>query len=291
MEGGNIINITFDRMTVMGDLSDNRVSLLNQLIKKYSIARENKIHVSDTRYHSYIRGKFLDDLVYFEYDRLKAKSFNTRNFRIEFNPNNLNSEQIEWLQKNVIPILTDVGITRLDLAFDVDFKLSNYQFINIGNAREKSTVEFRNPSQQLETLYIGKRESDKMIRLYDKKVEQMKKGNEVDQPYWWRLEFELKRETVDEFADVFETLQIKKPDLKEIEKIQDRAMLYYLRDHPEEWAELGNSTKSKYRKMLREIKNENMTPLFKKELKKKKAELLEQLDGWFKNQYRIFEKC
>ncbi|MEJ9149269.1 replication initiation protein, partial [Bacillus thuringiensis] len=60
---------------------------------------------------------------------------------------------------------------------------------------------------------------------------------------------------------------------------------------PEEWAELGNSTKSKYRKMLREIKNENMTPLFKKELKKKKAELLEQLDGWFKNQYRIFEKC
>ena len=74
MEGGNILNITFDRMTVMGDLSDNRVSLLNQLIKKYSIARENKIHVSDTRYHSYIRGKFLDDLVYFEYDRLKAKS-------------------------------------------------------------------------------------------------------------------------------------------------------------------------------------------------------------------------
>ncbi|WP_162882698.1 hypothetical protein, partial [Serratia marcescens] len=34
--------------------------------------------------------------------------------------------------------------TRLDLAFDVDFKLSNYQFINVGNAREKSTVEFRN---------------------------------------------------------------------------------------------------------------------------------------------------
>jgi hypothetical protein len=185
-------------------------------------------------------------------------------------------------------MLTDVGITRLDLAFDVDFKLSNYQFINVGNAREKSTVEFRNPSQQLETLYIGKRESDKMIRLYDKKVEQMKKGNEVDQPYWWRLEFELKRETVDEFADVFETLQIKKPDLKEIEKIQDRAMLYYLRDHPEEWAELGNSTKSKYRKMLREIKNENITPLFKKELKKKKAELLEQLDSWFKHQFKVF---
>lgn len=276
-------------MTVMGDLGDNRVSGLNFLIKRFSIARENRIHVSDSRYHDRVKGKFLDDLVYFEYDRLKAKAYNTRNFRMEFNPNNLNQEQIEWLQHNVISMLSDVGITRLDLAFDVDFKLSDYQFISIGNAREKSTVEFRNSSNELETKYIGKRESDKMIRLYDKKVEQMKKGNEVDLPHWWRLEFELKRETVDEFADVFETLQIKNPDLNEIESIKDRALLYYLRDHPEAWNELANSTKSKYRKMLREIKNKNMTPLFKRELKKKKAELLEQLDGWFKNQYIVFE--
>lgn len=288
MEGENILNITFDRMTVMGDLGDNRVFLLNQLIKKHSITRENRIHVSDSRYHDRVKGKFLDDLVYFEYDRLKAKTYNTRNFRMEFNPNNINSEQIQWLQTNVIPMLSDVGITRLDLAFDVDFNLSEYQFISIGKAREKSTVEFRNASQQLETLYIGKRESDKMIRLYNKKVEQAKKGNVVDIPHWWRLEFELKRETVNEFADVFETLQIKNPDLTEIEKIQDRAILYYLRDHPEGWAELGNSTKSKYRKMLREIKNKNMTPLFKKELKKKKAELLEQLDSWFKHQFKVF---
>lgn len=275
-------------MTVMGDLGDNRVSALNFLIKKFSIARENRIHVSDSRYHDRVKGKFLDDLVYFEYDRLKAKTYNTRNFRMEFNPNNLNHEQIEWLQNNVIPMLSDVGITRLDLAFDVDFKLSDYEFISMGNAREKSSVEFRNSSNELETKYIGKRESDKMIRFYNKKVEQMKKGNKVDLPHWWRLEFELKRETVDEFADVFETLQIKKPDLTEIENIKDRALLYYLRDYPEAWNELANSTKSKYRKMLREIKNKNMTPLFKKELKKKKAELLEQLDSWFKHQFKVF---
>jgi hypothetical protein len=276
-------------MTVMGDLGDNRVSNLIFLIKRFSITRENRIHISDSRYHDRVQGKFLDDLVYFEYDRLKAKAYNTRNFRIEFNPNKLNQEQIEWLQQNVISMLSDVGITRLDLAFDVDFKLSDYQFISIGNAREKSTVEFRNSLSALETKYIGKRESDKMIRLYDKKVEQMKQGNEVDLPHWWRLEFELKRETVDEFADVFETLQIKKPDLMEIEKVQDRAMLYFLRDHPEEWSKLAKATRAKYRKMLREIKNKNMTPLFKKELKKKKAELMAQLDGWFKNQYIVFE--
>jgi hypothetical protein len=64
-----------------------------------------------------------------------------------------------------------------------------------------------------------------MIRLYDKKVEQMKQGNEVDLPQWWRLEFELKRETVDKIVDVFETLQIKKPELMDIEKVQDSVML------------------------------------------------------------------
>ncbi|MDW6156831.1 hypothetical protein SBT36_26710, partial [Klebsiella pneumoniae] len=71
----------------MGDLGDNRVSNLIFLIKRFSITRENRIHISDSRYHDRVQGKFLDDLVYFEYDRLKAKAYNTRNFRIEFNPN------------------------------------------------------------------------------------------------------------------------------------------------------------------------------------------------------------
>jgi DNA relaxase NicK len=79
------------------------------------------------------------------------------------------------------------------LAIDVDFDLSAYQFIPIGSSREKSTVEYRDPSRQLETLYIGKRESDKMIRLYNKKVEQAKKGNFVDQRNWWRLKYSSRK--------------------------------------------------------------------------------------------------
>lgn len=49
--------------------------------------------------------------------------------------------------------------------------------------------------------------------------------------------------------------------------------------------------KEKYRKMLKEIKEEDITPVFKKALEKKKAELMAQLDSWFKNQYKIFEHC
>ncbi|WP_455920705.1 hypothetical protein, partial [Priestia megaterium] len=63
METENILDITFDRMTVMGDLGDNRVSNLIFLIKRFSITRENRIHISDSRYHDRVQGKFLDDLV------------------------------------------------------------------------------------------------------------------------------------------------------------------------------------------------------------------------------------
>lgn len=280
---GNVLDITFDRMTILGELSDKRIFMLKLLLKK------QETHVTDSRFHDCVKGKFLDDLIYFEYDKQKAKMFKTRNFRMEFNPNNLKVEQITWLQENVIPMLTDVGITRLDLAIDVDFDLSAYQFIPIGSSREKSTVEYRDPSRQLETLYIGKRESDKMIRLYNKKVEQAKKGNIVDQTNWWRLEFELKRETVNEFGEVFNTIQIKKPDIFELEKVQDRAMLTHLKQYPDEWGSLSKNTRAKYKKMLREIKEVDITPIFEEALKKKKAELLEQLDGWFRNQYIIFE--
>ena len=292
MESHNILDITFDRMTILGELGDNRAFLFNRLLNKFTkkdVPEDKKIHVTDTRYHDYARGKFLGDLVYFEYDKLKAKTFKTRNFRMEFNPNKLTSEQIKWLQDNVIPILSEVGITRLDLAIDVNFDLSRYQFIPIGSSRDKSTVTFRNATGKLETLYIGKRESDKMIRLYNKKLEQKKKGNEVDFEHWWRLEFELKRETINEFTEVFEVLQIKKPNVASLAKVQDRAMLTYLESHPDEWAELSKPTRSKYKKMLREIKEEDITYLFDEGLKKKKAELSHQLDEWFKNQYRVFE--
>jgi hypothetical protein len=281
----NILDIHFDRMTVLGDLNSKKVFYLKELIKS------NDTSVMDNKFHDYVRGKFLNDLVYFEYDKLKAKSFNTRNFRMEFNPNNLDTRQVEWLQTNVIPLLSDVGITRLDLAFDVDFDLSEYQFIPIGNSRQKSTVEFRDAARKLETLYIGKRQSDKMLRLYNKQLEQEKKGNTSNLHTWWRLEFELKRETVDEFGEVFDTLQIKNPSLNELEKIEDRATLYYLLDHPQEWSNLSKRKKEKYRKMLKEIKEEDITPVFKKGLEKKKAELVAQLDSWFKNQYKIFEHC
>lgn len=283
LDVSNILDIHFDKMTILGDLNSKKVFQFKQLLKG------NDTSLIDSRFHDYVRGKLLDDLVYFEYDKIKAKSFNTRNFRMEFNPNNLTDEQILWLQTHVIPLLSDVGITRLDLAFDVDFDLSEYQFLPIGNSRQKSTVEFRDASRKLETLYIGKRQSDKMVRLYNKKLEQENKGNVSDLPTWWRLEFELKRETVNEFGEVFDTLQIKKPDLNELEKIEDRAILYYLLDYPQEWSNLSKRKKEKYRKMLREIKEEDITLVFKKGLEKKKAELLQQLDDWFKNQYKVFE--
>lgn len=282
LEVSNILDIHFDRMTILGDLNSKKVFEFKQLLKS------DHISLIDGRFHDCVRGKFLSDLVYFEYDKIKAKSFNTRNFRMEFNPNHLTEEQVLWLQINVIPLLSDVGITRLDLAFDVDFDLSQYEFLPVGNSRQKSTVEFRDASRKLETLYIGKRQSDKMVRLYNKRLEQEKKGNTSDLSTWWRLEFELKRETVDEFGEVFDTLQIKKPILNDLEKIEDKAILYYLLDRPQEWSNLSKRKKEKYRKMLREIKEEDITFIFKEGLKKKKAELLQQLDDWFKNQYKIF---
>lgn len=50
------------------------------------------------------------------------------------------------------------------------------------------------------TVYFGSGQSDFLVRLYDKKLEQEGKGQIVDSPVWYRWELELKKEYADRTA-------------------------------------------------------------------------------------------
>lgn len=51
-------------------------------------------------------------------------------------------------------------------------------------------------------IYFGSRKSDIMLRVYDKKIEQEKKGHVVDCNSWVRWEFELKNDRANSVADL-----------------------------------------------------------------------------------------
>lgn len=113
-----------------------------------------------------------------------------------------------YFKKNEI----EYNVTRLDVAFD-DFTgflpkdkfLKAFQdFSNgkpvVSSRSNRDSVSFHNGrfnGKTYSNLYFGSRQSDKMLRFYDKRAEQKAKDIE----YWERLELQLRRSSASQFLE------------------------------------------------------------------------------------------
>ncbi|WP_461241266.1 replication initiation factor domain-containing protein [Staphylococcus aureus] len=137
--------------------------------------------------------------------------------------------------------MEDDGFTRLDLAFDFEYDLSDYYAMT--DKSVKKTI-FYGRDGKPETKYFGVRDSDRFIRIYNKKQERKDNADvEVMSEHLWRVEIELKRSMVDYWNDCFNDLHILKPDWKIIKRSSDRAMVFMLLNDEEEWGKLERRTK------------------------------------------------
>lgn len=133
----------------------------------------------------------------------------------------------------------------------------------------------------VKTKYFGVRDSDRFIRIYNKKKERKDNADiEIKSEYLWRVEIELKRNMVDYWNDCFSTLHILKPNLKGIENIKERALLYLLIHEEDEWGNLDRRTKNKYRNILKDASEIDLTDLIKLTLKESEKQLQKQIDFW-----------
>lgn len=76
------------------------------------------------------------------------------------------------MKENILPLLKNVGFTRLDFAFDVEADLADYIYFD-GNSPKK-IGKYIGKNGKLETMYIGSKESEWHVCIYDKKKEKMK---------------------------------------------------------------------------------------------------------------------
>src|SRR5699024_12324853 len=179
------------------------------------------------------KDKQQQEKVYIEYDKVKADNWDRDNMRIEFTPNKLKRDEMIWLKQNIISYMEDDGFTRLDLAFDFEDDLSDYY--EMSDKAVKKTI-FYGRNGKPETKYFGVRDSNRFIRIYNKKQE--RKDNEDDEvmsEHLWRVEIEIKREKVDIWNDCISDLQILQPDWKTIQRTADRAIVFMLLSNEEEW--------------------------------------------------------
>ena len=264
--------LSFDAMTIVGNLNKNNAHKLSEFM---SAAPEIRLwDILQTKF----KAKALQEKVYIEYDKIKADTWDRRNMRVEFNPNKLTHEEMLWLKQNITDYMEDDGFTRLDLAFDFEDDLSDYYAMT--DKSVKKTI-FYGCNGKPETKYFGVRDSNRFIRIYNKKQERKDNADvEVMSEHLWRVEIELKRDMVDYWNDCFSDLHILQPDWKTIQRTADRAIVFMLLSDEEEWGKLHRNSRTKYKNLIKEISPVDLTDLMKSTLKANEKQLQKQIDFW-----------
>ena len=264
--------LSFDAMTIVGNLSRDNAQKLSSFM-----SIEPQIRLWDILQTKF-KAKALQEKVYIEYDKVKADTWDRRNMRVEFNPNKLTHEEMLWLKQNIIDYMEDDGFTRIDLAFDFEDDLSDYYAMT--DKAVKKTV-FYGRDGKPETKYFGVRDSDRFIRIYNKKQERKDNADvEVTSEHLWRVEIELKRDMVDYWNDCFSDLHILQPDWKTIQRTADRAIVFMLLSDEEEWGKLHRNSRTKYKNLIKEISPVDLTDLMKSTLKANEKQLQKQIGFW-----------
>ena len=263
------INVSFDRITVVGALIPER----EKWVKKH-VETNNQIDLRDTGYDRF-KCQALKNKVYVEYNRKQAQAMGRSEMRVEFNPNELSEEEKQFVQFIFLDNMRNKDFSRIDLAFDLDIDLANYYAMT--DKALKRTIFFGR-DDKVETKYFGVRDSERYIRIYNKKkqLSQVKK-EEITADHLWRIEFELKRSMTDKWDKCLDDMHIIMPAWKTIENHQKRAMVYMLLHEDDEWTNLERRTKYRYKKLLKEISDINIADNLRKILSEKHQQLSEEL--------------
>lgn len=269
-----IIDIGFDKFTLVGNLYLDAEIDLHRYINRLGL----NIRSSGTS-----RIIAIGESIYIEYDLLKGKVEKKGNFRIELNPSKIDKEVYADLVFTIKPMCHDLHFTRIDIAFDCDFNLSDYMH---EHKHAVSWADFGGATGSVETKYYGSRNSDFYSRTYNKK-KQLKDTSELEfdkYEHWWRYELEIKNRVACQSMialdlPVFERVRFKKVGYEGLEG-EDRIMVQALVEHPEQMGLLSKYKRSKYRKIISDLESGDITPIFEKALKNKLPTLKRELRAW-----------
>lgn len=270
---------SIDNVTIVGQLHERNTYAL-QTCLDHSYTRLEGVLLAGRAKGTFFHGN--DGGFYFEYDSIRGKALNRRNFRMEYNPNNVTLEQKEWLKVNLINKLDDIAFSRCDLATDINRDLS---FFKIEMPKAVKSNLWLSASGKLETLYKGSPSSQHRIRMYDKNVERADKKKSGKQGDWWRFEHQIRGGKrveglmLSDF-DAFQGIRVIDYDFADFTgSVTDEKLLRYL-IMTDDFSGWTPKTVSKYRKKVKELKGIDVVPLFQKEIKKELPNLKGEFEFW-----------
>ncbi|NRD80043.1 hypothetical protein HPT25_22150 [Bacillus sp. BRMEA1] len=296
-------NVSIDRIALMGNFTYGSHLLFQKMVTSESLVEGNPLIVIENGITKYPKGKIFNDITFIFTNKEKFK--NSRDVKFEFNPNKLSIEQITYFKDKILPLVKNVGFTRIDIAFDIETKLSDYMIIQNNKVRKIHLIIGNDGN--IETYYIGSRESDYMVRIYDKVKEiknRLNKGEKIttyeekiiasNSPLW-RIELELKGDSdsikayLDSPEDILQGIQFIKPDWKMVTKQKERSMVKLFIDAPEEFSNLKNTNSiKKYKDLLSSVSPYDLTDLLIQRYSICQDDLMENLKEYINSSIKMF---
>lgn len=209
-----------------------------------------------------------------------VRSGKIKQLRYEFNPNN---KLYEKLHISVLKLFKDVHATRIDIAFDIEnVDMGKWKWIDL---KSRPSNIWYSGTGDVETVYVGGKDSEMRLRVYDKAKEQ----NEKDK-VWWRVEVQLRGETAEMYRllsrkgkvniNPFDSITpVTDGEFPELE-IKQRAMVKYLIAYPSGFNELSKATRSLYKKIISGLASWETVDL-KKAWNEKSSDVGSELESWF----------
>ena len=244
------LKVSLDNITMTAYIKSKKYLAMKQLIETHLAIT---VQTAMTDMFRATTGDGIHVVLHMNYDKQKGQDRKARPFRLEFNPNKLRLVDSEIID-TIIPFLEDISISRADLAFDL-FEVDCSEFVLEKKGRPTATKEFRSSTGTLETKYLGAPRSEKQVRLYNKKKEQLQNGTDKDKDFasqfknWWRLVFQLRSRSIDEIFEVIDTIIFKPFNLKGL-SIETQIYLTALIHDKNIWKKLHRNTRARYKKIL-----------------------------------------
>ena len=274
------IVVSIDNVTLVGQLHERNTYALQKCLDE-PYTRLESVPLAGKAKGTFFHGN--DGGFYFEYDSIRGKALNRRNFRMEYNPNNVTLEQKEWLKVNLINKLDDIAFSRCDLATDINKDLSSYK---IETPKAVKSNLWLSASGKLETLYKGSPSSQHRIRMYDKNAERADKDKVGKEGDWWRVEHQIRGDKrvnaliMSDF-DAFQGIRVlDEYDFSDFKgSVSKKNELKYL-ILSGDFSGYSKNTVTKLRKMIKDLKCVDVVPMFQKEIKKELPKLKREFEFW-----------
>ncbi|MGL4876939.1 replication initiation factor domain-containing protein, partial [Paraclostridium dentum] len=183
---------SIDRITIVGKLKDNILwdgRILVDFERLMRLNEDNGYLVALSPNSWKIIDKYKENIAYIEMSKFQ-KGYG----RIDFNPNKVNEFISLGMKKFIHKLFLEPHFSRADVACDIvdvpDDFITQYRIIEAVGAKI-----FWGRDKKPETFYWGARSSERQVRLYNKKREQLKKRKIIPDEIssWWRFEAQLRQ--------------------------------------------------------------------------------------------------